>query len=55
VRVIGIVHLEIDLLDNIHDVGPSKGVVLKSADKIVVGREVTNRDTIAGEHGLRVH
>ena len=26
-----------------------------ASNKIVVGREVTNRDTIAGEHGLRVH
>lgn len=33
---VGIVHVEIDLLDNIRSVGPSKCEILKSSDKIMV-------------------
>jgi hypothetical protein len=49
------VHVEIDLLDNIRSVGPSKCEILKRFDKIMVDSGVTDRDSVAGELGLCVH
>jgi hypothetical protein len=50
-----IVHVEIDMLDDICNVGPGEGEILKSADKALVGSEVGDMGTINRELYLRVH
>jgi hypothetical protein len=48
-------HVKTDLLDNIHDVEPNEGEILKSADKTVVGSGVADRGTVDEDLGLCVH
>jgi hypothetical protein len=55
VRLLGIIHVEADLLDNIHDLEPGEGKIPKITDKTVVGSGVIDRGTIAVDLGLHVH
>jgi hypothetical protein len=48
-------NVETDLLDNMHDVGPGEGEILKSVDKVAVDSGVTHRSTVTRELGMRVH
>jgi hypothetical protein len=50
-----IMHVEIDLLDNIRDVEHDEGEILKSISETVASNKVTNRGTVARELGLCVH
>jgi hypothetical protein len=47
-------HIKVDLLNGVGDVGPGEGQILKSTDKAPVGGGFTDRSAFASELGLRV-
>jgi hypothetical protein len=47
-------HVEVDLLNHIGNVGLGEGEVQKSTHKTLVGRGVTDRVSITRDLGLRV-
>lgn len=55
VQLIGIMHIEVDLLNSACDVESGEGEMLKSTGEAVVDNGVTDRSAIAKELGLCVH
>jgi hypothetical protein len=55
VRLPGIMDVENDPLDRIHNIVPSEGKTLKSDDKAKVGSWVVDKSTIVEEPCLHVH
>jgi hypothetical protein len=55
VCLLGIMHVDTNLVDNIHDVGPGGSEIPKSVSKTTIDSGVADRGIIVGDLGLHVH